>query len=221
MFAARRGNRASRLTKTKTPADAAGIDELVRRINRALLAVLLDPRRAQAGKAVLIDRVLPGEEFLDGQRIAAARFFERKQSAANSGDDFGLAANDPTLRARRRQIGDRQGRTVRPDDVFDPRAMGFSHSEDSHKLLHNRLRPYARRLKICLSANGRLAGLCRGAHGVRLPLSALPSLRAVRVKCCMPLLSCRAAMLVIIEVTWLIWIALAAHRERRRTLRSG
>ena len=49
--------------KNKTPATAAG--ELVRRIKRALLAVLLNTRRAQAGEAVLIDRVLPGEEFLD------------------------------------------------------------------------------------------------------------------------------------------------------------
>jgi hypothetical protein len=45
---------------------------------RALLTVLLDTRRAQAGKAVLVDGILPGEEFLDGQRITAARLFERQ-----------------------------------------------------------------------------------------------------------------------------------------------
>ena len=43
-----------------------------------LLTVLLDTRRAQAGKAVLVDGILPGEEFLDGQRITAARLFERQ-----------------------------------------------------------------------------------------------------------------------------------------------
>src|SRR5258707_15190825 len=36
-----------------------------------LLPVLLDARGAQAGEAVLVDRVLPGEEFFDRQRIAA------------------------------------------------------------------------------------------------------------------------------------------------------
>jgi len=75
---------------------------LVKRIKSALLAVLLNTRRAQAGKAVLIDRVLPGEEFLDRQRLTAARLFERKQSAANRSDNFGLAANHPTFRSRRR-----------------------------------------------------------------------------------------------------------------------
>jgi hypothetical protein len=45
---------------------------------RALLTVLLDTRRTQAGKAVLVDGILPGEEFLDGQRITAARLFERQ-----------------------------------------------------------------------------------------------------------------------------------------------
>jgi hypothetical protein len=49
-----------------------------RAILGALLTVLLDTRRAQAGEAVLVDGVLPGEEFLDGQRITAARLFERQ-----------------------------------------------------------------------------------------------------------------------------------------------
>ena len=56
----------------------AGVHQSVGRIKRSLLAVLLDPRRAQAGKAVLVDGILPGEEFLDGQRITAARLFERQ-----------------------------------------------------------------------------------------------------------------------------------------------
>ena len=52
-------------------------------IKRPLLAVLLNAGRAQAGKAMLVDRILPREEFLDRQRIAAARFFERQQAAAH------------------------------------------------------------------------------------------------------------------------------------------
>jgi hypothetical protein len=91
------------------------------------LTIPLNARRAQAGKPVLIDRVLPGKKFLDRQGVAVARLFERKESAANRGDHFRLAANDPTLGSRRRQVGDRQRRAVWADDVFDPRPMGFSH----------------------------------------------------------------------------------------------
>ena len=96
-------------------------------IRRALLTVLLNAGRAQAGKAVLVDRVLPGKKFLDRQCVTAACLFKRKKSAADRGDHLRLAADDPTLRSRRRQISDRQRRTVRPDDVFDPRAMGRCH----------------------------------------------------------------------------------------------
>src|SRR5580700_6520648 len=106
---------------------------LVRPIKRALLAVLLDAGGAQASKAVLVDRILPGQEFLNRQRITAARLFERKQSAAHGRNHLRLAANDPTLGSRRGQIRDCQGGTVRPDDILDPRAMRFGHS-NSHVL---------------------------------------------------------------------------------------
>jgi hypothetical protein len=41
-----------------------------------LLAVLLDARGAQAGQTMLVDRELPGEEFVDGQRVTAASLLE-------------------------------------------------------------------------------------------------------------------------------------------------
>ena len=44
---------------------------------RSFLPVLLDARRAQPGQAMLVDGILPGEEFLDGKRVAAAGFFKR------------------------------------------------------------------------------------------------------------------------------------------------
>src|SRR6516165_4194047 len=78
-----------------------------RTVRRPLLAILLDARGAQAGKAVL---------------------FDRQQSTAHGGDDFSFSADDPTLRPGCRQIGNGQGRTVRPDHIFNPRAMRFSHS---------------------------------------------------------------------------------------------
>jgi hypothetical protein len=93
----------------------------------ALLPILLDPGGAQAGEAVLIDRKLPGQEFVDGQRIAAAGFLEGQQSAADSGHDFRLAANDPSFGTGRGKIRDSKRAAVGPDDVFHPRAMGFGH----------------------------------------------------------------------------------------------
>ena len=61
------------------------------------MAILLDAGGAQPGKAVLIDRELPGQEFVDSQRVAAASLLKGEQAAANRGNDFGLAADDPPL----------------------------------------------------------------------------------------------------------------------------
>src|SRR5262249_61907250 len=72
----------------------------------SLLAILLDARGAQARKTMLVDRELPGEEFVDRQCVAAAGFLKGKQAAANGSDDFSLAANDPPLGAGRGQIRD-------------------------------------------------------------------------------------------------------------------
>src|ERR1700684_2823435 len=72
-----------------------------RRLWKRLLPILLDSGGAQSSKAVLIDRELPGKEFIDGQRIATAGFLKGEQAAANCGNDFGLTANDPPLGTRR------------------------------------------------------------------------------------------------------------------------
>ena len=45
---------------------------------RRLLTILLDARGAQAGKSMLVDGVLPGQEFFDGQRVAAAGFLQAR-----------------------------------------------------------------------------------------------------------------------------------------------
>ena len=70
------------------------------------MAILLDARGAQSGKAMLIDGELPGQELVHGQRVTAARLLERKQAAAYRGNDFSLAANDPPLGPWSGQIGD-------------------------------------------------------------------------------------------------------------------
>jgi hypothetical protein len=74
---------------------------------RRLLAVLLDPGGAQPRKAVLVDGKLPGEEFVDGQRVTAASLLKGEQAAANSRNDFGLATDDPSLGSGCRQIRNR------------------------------------------------------------------------------------------------------------------
>jgi hypothetical protein len=62
---------------------------------RKLLAILLDAGGAQSRQPMLIDRKLPGEEFVDGQGVTAARLLEGEQAASDCGDNFGFTANDP------------------------------------------------------------------------------------------------------------------------------
>jgi hypothetical protein len=77
--------------------------------------------------------IFKGQELFDRQRVAGARLFKRKQPAAHGSDYFRLAANNPTLGSRSGQIRNRQRGSVGPDDILDPRAMGFGHS-NSHVL---------------------------------------------------------------------------------------
>src|ERR1700682_6281348 len=74
------------------------------RIPGALLAILLDAGGPQPGQTMLIDGKLPGEEFVDRQRITAASLLKGEQAAANRGHDFRLAADDPTFGSGRGQI---------------------------------------------------------------------------------------------------------------------
>jgi hypothetical protein len=65
---------------------------------------VLDAGRSQAGKAVLVNGILPGQEFFDRERISAAGFLKREKSASDRCYDFGLASDDPTLGTRRWQV---------------------------------------------------------------------------------------------------------------------
>jgi hypothetical protein len=97
------------------------------RFRRRLLAILLDAGGSKPGKAMLIDGELPGKEFVDRQRVAAASFLEGQQTAANRGYDFGLATDNPSLGSGCGEVRDSERTTVGPDDVFYPRAMGLCH----------------------------------------------------------------------------------------------
>ena len=93
----------------------------------ASVTILLNTRSAQPGQSELIDRDLPTQELVDGERITRACFLERKQASAHRGDDLGFASDHPPLGRRRRQIGDRQRASVRAYDVFHPRSKRFTH----------------------------------------------------------------------------------------------
>jgi hypothetical protein len=69
-----------------------------------LLPVLLDAGGAQPGKAMLVDGKLPGQEFVDRQRVAAASFLKGEQAAADCGNDFCLTADNPPFGSGRGQI---------------------------------------------------------------------------------------------------------------------
>jgi hypothetical protein len=69
-----------------------------------LLAILLDAGGPQASQTVLVNGELPGEEFIDRQRITAAGFLQRQEATAHSSDDFGFAADDPPFSSGRGQI---------------------------------------------------------------------------------------------------------------------
>src|SRR5262249_8177625 len=93
----------------------------------ALLAILLNARRAQTSEAMLINRCLPGQELLDGQRVTRTSFLEGQQSATDRCDHLRFSADDPAFGRRRWQVRNSQRTTIWPDYIFDPRAMGFGH----------------------------------------------------------------------------------------------
>jgi hypothetical protein len=113
-----------------------------------LLPVLLNARGAQPGEAVLVDGILPGEEFFHRQRIPAASLFQRKQAAAHGSDHLRFAADDPALRSRGRQIRDRERTPVGTDDVLGPWAKGLRHLQLTHSTDQLKGNYTCRRLKF-------------------------------------------------------------------------
>ncbi|MEH2506368.1 hypothetical protein V1290_005179 [Bradyrhizobium sp. AZCC 1578] len=73
-------------------------------IRESLLAILLDPGGPQACQAMLVDGKLPRQEFVDGQRIAAAGFLKGEQATTDRSDNFGFAADHPPFGAWRGQV---------------------------------------------------------------------------------------------------------------------
>src|ERR1041385_2650332 len=93
-----------------------------------LVAVLLDAGDAKSGHAAAVDRALPAGEFLEAQRITLARVVHAQEPASDGGDDLGLAANDPTRRAGRRQRIERQRLAERSDNLGRTNLLVLEHS---------------------------------------------------------------------------------------------
>jgi hypothetical protein len=94
--------------------------------------IFLNAGRAQPRESVAVNQILPSQEFICRQHVAAASFLGRQESAANRCNDLGLASNDPALRIGMREIRNCQGGAVRPDDAcalvsghFEPRFRGI------------------------------------------------------------------------------------------------
>jgi hypothetical protein len=102
------------------------------------VAVLLNARRPQARKPMLVDRSLPGEKLVDGQLIAVACLLDAEQATANGSDHFRFTADHPTLRIFRREIRNRQRAPIGPDNVAHPRShLLLGH--DTHYTLADQL----------------------------------------------------------------------------------
>ena len=87
-----------------------------------LVPVLLNARRAQAGKSVFVDRRLPGKELFCGQLVTLACFVETEQSAADGRHHFGLAPDNPTPCVCWREVSDGKRTAVRPNHILDARS---------------------------------------------------------------------------------------------------
>jgi glycosidase len=67
-------------TETGQTPKSGHFQPLFSNLKLRLMPVLLYPRRAQSRQPMLLDRRLPGQEFVNGQSIAVARLFEAQET---------------------------------------------------------------------------------------------------------------------------------------------
>jgi hypothetical protein len=79
--------------------------------------IFLNAGGAQPCESVAVNQILPSQEFICRQHVAATSFLGRQEPAANRCNDLGLASNDPALRIGMGKVCERQGAAVRPDDA--------------------------------------------------------------------------------------------------------
>ena len=76
---------------------------------------------------MLIDRLLPGQKFLNGKSVAIADLFQTEQATSNSGDDLGFATDHPSFGIRGWQVRHGQRGPVWSNDVGNPSRYCRSH----------------------------------------------------------------------------------------------
>jgi hypothetical protein len=64
---------------------------------------------------MLVERLLPGLQFIDRQLVAAADLFERNQPTANRGNNLGFAVGHPAFRSWFGKIDHLQVRSLGPN----------------------------------------------------------------------------------------------------------
>lgn len=95
--------------------------------SKGSVPVLLYARCAQTCKAMIADRGLPGQKFLNRQCIALTSFLKTKQTTADSGNHFSLAPDHPSSGVWGGQISNRQRASVRADYIFDTGSYHIGH----------------------------------------------------------------------------------------------
>ena len=90
-------------------------------------AAFLRMRDLQAVHAIAQQRVLPGQEFLNGEAVAVAGFLQTQKSAVHGRNHLGLPARNPAARVGRRKIGECERRTVRTNHVRRKVALFSAH----------------------------------------------------------------------------------------------
>src|SRR5689334_10001293 len=100
---------------------------LVALLTLVLVAILLDASDAKARHSAAVDRTLPAREFLEAERVTLAGFVDAEQSARHCCNDFGLPANDPAGRGRRRQRIERQRLAERSDNLGRTNLLVLEH----------------------------------------------------------------------------------------------
>jgi hypothetical protein len=94
----------------------------------------------KAGETEAVDDALPREKFIDGERVATARFIETQQPAADSGYDFRLFTDYPSFGVGCGKVRYRQWASVWPDHIGHAAFVTIDHiwcfsNNDTHDVI--------------------------------------------------------------------------------------
>ena len=124
----------ARQRKARAPLRYDGTSRVFARLMRStslrsgsLRSVILNARGAQTGETMLVDGPLPAQKLIYRKRIAFACLIQAQQTPTHSGDDLGLAADNPAFSVCGWKIGNRQRTAVWPNNIAYARPVMFCH----------------------------------------------------------------------------------------------